>query len=121
MQFRVEFADFVEKGGLLLSTFKTGLYREDGSPREDFALGEITGARGYAMSPYSVDYIDRIDPSIAGHLPELPLLVSPDAPPARSYPEKRTRASLLAGISFTITRRPNSRATSRACRAVTVS
>jgi hypothetical protein len=88
-------AGFVEKGGILLSTFKTGVYREDGTLRKDFALGEITGALSFTFSPYSVDYIDGLNSSVSASLPSLPLLISPSAPPIRTYPRSDEKAGLL--------------------------
>ncbi|QHS52643.1 alpha-amylase family protein [Edaphobacter sp. 12200R-103] len=36
---------FVQAGGSIVATYETGLYREDGSPRKDFALADLFGAR----------------------------------------------------------------------------
>lgn len=40
-----ELRDFVASGGALVATAETSLYYEDGSRREDFALGDLFGAR----------------------------------------------------------------------------
>lgn len=42
-QQRAQIEAFVEHGGSLLATFETGLYDEDGSPRNDFALANLFG------------------------------------------------------------------------------
>jgi hypothetical protein len=34
---------YAKRGGALLATYQTGLFREDGSPRNDFALGSLFG------------------------------------------------------------------------------
>lgn len=36
---------FVQSGGSIVATYDTGLFREDGSPRKDFALADLFGAR----------------------------------------------------------------------------
>jgi len=36
---------FVQAGGSIIATYDTGLFREDGSPRKDFALTDLFGAR----------------------------------------------------------------------------
>jgi hypothetical protein len=36
---------FVQSGGSIVATYETGLYREDGSARTDFALADLFGAR----------------------------------------------------------------------------
>ena len=37
--------EYVSRGGHLIATFETGLYFPDGSPRPDFALGDLFGCR----------------------------------------------------------------------------
>ncbi|HID96543.1 MAG TPA: hypothetical protein EYP53_10895 [Candidatus Latescibacteria bacterium] len=46
--------DFVERGGLLVATYETSLFTEEGEKREDFGLADLFGA-GYLSSIYKTN------------------------------------------------------------------
>ncbi|MGA2149004.1 MAG: alpha-amylase family protein [Bryobacteraceae bacterium] len=57
---------YVESGGSLLATFETGLFNNDGKPREDFPFGDVfdikrVGARQGALGPDASSYYGRIE------------------------------------------------------------
>ena len=88
---------WVEQGGRLLATFRTGLRDERGEPRGDFALGDVLGVEYAAMDETYVgsqeygSYLeDRVGP-LWQSLPETALAVAPPMVQVRA-----TTANVLA-------------------------
>ncbi len=80
-------ADFVAKGGSLMSSFETGLYDIEGKPRADFALGRLFGMR-------------RAGDRASSHAP-LPGNATPYPPTFASYQRIEAAHPVLAGFHDT--------------------
>lgn len=68
---------YVRDGGSLLANDHTALFDADGERLANFALADLFGVDYLADSPYSVSYLDRLDPVLAA--PDLPLLLKDTA------------------------------------------
>jgi hypothetical protein len=90
--------EFVRNGGNLISTYETGLRREDGTLRENFILNKIMGVDFLSQSLFSIDYIDDIEDCIKDNLPEIPLLISPEPAAVRGQTKGVMKASVLTRI-----------------------
>ena len=66
---------YVRDGGILVATYQTSLLNEEGERLGDFALADIFGIHFLNVSPYSVSYMDRLHPSVAGAIPDMPHLL----------------------------------------------
>jgi len=73
--FAHELRTFVEQGGRLLATYQTSLLDPAGNRLPNFSLADLFGVDFHAESPYSVSYLDRLDPCFRGAVPDMPLLI----------------------------------------------
>jgi len=89
---------YVEEGGNLLAIADTSLREADGTPRHSFALADLCGVDFVETSPYSVVYLDRLNPIFSRTVPAMPLLLkdlaggrNPDRRALRCRPQAGTR------------------------------
>jgi len=73
--FAHELRTYVERGGRLLATYQTSLLDAEGNRLPDFSLADLFGVDFEADSPYSVSYLDQLDPCFQGTVPDMPLLL----------------------------------------------
>ncbi len=66
---------YVSGGGRLLATYNTSLLDPTGKELDNFALADLFGADFRRFSPYSIIYLDRLDPALARGVPDFPQLV----------------------------------------------
>lgn len=71
--------EYVRGGGRLAANYHTSLFSERGQRLDDFALADLFGASFVADSEYSICYLDGLDETLAGHVPEMPLLIKDEA------------------------------------------
>ena len=69
---------YVDAGGKLLANDHTGLIDADGEPLDNFATADLFGVELVGDSPYSVSYLDKLDPAFSA-VPDLPLLLKDSA------------------------------------------
>lgn len=53
---------YVEEGGILIATYDTGLYDEEGNPRSDFALSHLFGSCFQGKTRYKYNYFRVTNP-----------------------------------------------------------
>ncbi|MDF2715516.1 MAG: hypothetical protein K0R28_2441 [Paenibacillus sp.] len=71
--------EFVRQGGRLLASNRTSLYDADGERKSDFGLADVFGIGFTDISRYSVSYFYPIDGTIAGSIPDMPILLKDPA------------------------------------------
>ncbi len=67
-------SSFVENGGSIIASYRTSLYDERGTMKEDFELAHVLGVKFHGFSPYSINYLDGFKDSDSGY-PRMPLLL----------------------------------------------
>jgi hypothetical protein len=73
--FAHELRTFVKQGGKLLATYQTSLLDAEGNRQSNFLLADLFGVDYEADSPYSVSYLDQLDPCFQRTVPSMPLLL----------------------------------------------
>lgn len=67
--------EYVRGGGKLIASYHTSLFNAAGQQQDNFALADLFGVDYESTSPYSVSYLDGLDPLFAPEVPAMPLLL----------------------------------------------